>query len=86
MTNAEKIILAIQTCSVSLVTVTWRELSVHHAILKLANVSVGLVSLVFSVMNVPPAMTQYSRPARSATPAPLSGLKTSQMSSELPRG
>lgn len=71
-------------CSLSsqLVTVTWRGPSVHHVILKLGSVSVELVSLGSSVMNVHLATTLSSRRARSATPAPPSGPKMSATSSK----
>lgn len=69
-----------------LVTVTWRDLSIHRVMPKQVSVSVGSVSPVSSVMNVPLATTWRSRPVRSATPALVSGLNMLPMSSELHRG
>lgn len=66
-----------------LVTVIWRELCVHPVTQKPGSASVGLVSPVSFVTNAPPVTTRSSRPVRSATPAPLSGLTTWLTSSVL---
>lgn len=63
-------------CLFQLVTVTLRELSIHHVTLRLVSASVGSESPVSSVMSAPQDTSQSSRHATSATPAPLYGLKT----------
>lgn len=67
------------------VTVTWKELSVHHVTLKLASAFVVLESLVSSVMSAP-QVTPCFQSARSATHALPCGLKMSQMCGKQLRG